>query len=146
LSFQADNWRCRSLLASVLESSGNHGAAEEQFRLVSQINPTWQESANQEAWTRATNPDPKKRNGNYAVLLALEICQATNRQEPRFLDTLAAAYAEVGQFPRAVETAQEAVAAIPPGQQGDLLRSLTERLNGYQKSRPYRAAVDAAMK
>src|SRR5262249_37305237 len=110
------------------------------------LHPQWQESLNQEAWVRATHLDPKKRNGNLALLLAREICQATRNGDPRFLDTLAAAYAEIGQFARAVETARQAIAAIPSGQQEDFVRALRVRLEGYERGQPFRSAADSAAK
>jgi hypothetical protein len=61
------------------------------------------------AWTYATDPNPKIRNGAKALYLAKACVDATNRKEPGYLDTLSAAYAEAGQFNIALETAQEAM-------------------------------------
>ena len=61
------------------------------------------------AWDLATCPVAAVRNGTNAVTLAEQAVAATRRQNPEFLDTLAAAYAESHQFDRAVAVQQEAL-------------------------------------
>jgi hypothetical protein len=50
------------------------------------------------AWLLATYPDSKSRDGSDAVRLAERACVLTERRIPALLDTLAAAYAEAGDF------------------------------------------------
>ena len=72
-------------------------------------------SANEDnavAWDLATNPDPKLRDGQRAVELAENAVAAENRKNPQILDTLAAAYAEIGKFTNAVRVEQEAMALL----------------------------------
>ena len=54
------------------------------------------------AWLLATYPDSKSRDGAEAVRLAERACDLTERRILALLDTLAAAYAETGDFPRAI--------------------------------------------
>ena len=61
------------------------------------------------AWLFATYPDSNSRDGTEAVRLANRACLLTERRIPALLDTLAAAYAEAGDFPRAINTAEEAL-------------------------------------
>jgi protein O-mannosyl-transferase len=61
------------------------------------------------AWLLATYPDSRSRDGTEAVRLAERACVLTERPVPALLDTLAAAYAEAGDFPRAISTAEEAL-------------------------------------
>jgi TPR repeat protein/serine/threonine protein kinase len=61
------------------------------------------------AWHLATYPDPKFRDGTEAVHLAEQAVEKTQRQDANVLDTLAAAYAEVGEFEKAVAEEQEAL-------------------------------------
>jgi TPR repeat protein len=68
------------------------------------------EDLNQLAWVLATYNDPSVRDGSNAVNLAERAVAMTNRKDPQMLDTLAAAYAEAGQFPKAVTTQKEAIA------------------------------------
>ena len=68
---------------------------------------------NELAWLLATSPDAALRNGPEAVQLAEHGCAVTSRRNPTLLDTLAAAYAEAGRFPEAINAAQEALVPGP---------------------------------
>jgi hypothetical protein len=61
------------------------------------------------AWLLATYPNSNSRDGAEAVRLAERACQLSNRRVPALLATLAAAYAEAGDFPSAVAVAEEAL-------------------------------------
>ena len=52
-------------------------------------------------WTFATSADPRLRNGSNAVLFAEKAATATSRTNTTALETLAAAYAETGDFDKA---------------------------------------------
>jgi hypothetical protein len=55
------------------------------------------------AWLLATCDDARYRDGQRAVELATKACDLTNWKNPAFLDTMAAAYAAVGDFDKAVD-------------------------------------------
>jgi Flp pilus assembly protein TadD len=61
------------------------------------------------AWVLATCPEPSLRNGNRAVMLAREATSSSTRKNASYLDTLAAAYAEDGQFDKAVDSVRDAL-------------------------------------
>ena len=61
------------------------------------------------AWLLATYPDSNARDGAEAVRLAERACALTDRRVPALLATLAAAYAETGDFSRAVAAGEEAL-------------------------------------
>ena len=61
------------------------------------------------AWFLATYPDSNARDGAEAVRLADRACELTDRRVPALLATLAAAYAEAGDFPRAIAAGEEAL-------------------------------------
>jgi len=61
------------------------------------------------AWVLVTAPQISLRNGARAVQLATQACQSTGGNNLHFLYTLAEAYAEAGEFPKAVQTAQNAL-------------------------------------
>ncbi len=61
------------------------------------------------AWILATYHDEKIRNGIEAVYFAEILCENSNYKDPGHLYVLAAAYAEAGQFERAVTTAGKAL-------------------------------------
>jgi hypothetical protein len=83
--------------------------SETVFQHTLALEPENLDALNGLAWTYATDLDPKLRHGKKAVELA-ELCvSTTHRRVASYLDTLSAAYAEAGDFKRAVETAQEAL-------------------------------------
>jgi protein O-mannosyl-transferase len=89
------------------------------------------------AWTLATNPNASIRNGPEAVKWALRAARLAGDREPAVLDTLAAAYAEAGHFPDAVETAQKAVELAMRQNKAALADSLRARIKLYQAGSPY---------
>ena len=81
------------------------------------------------------------RDGSWALLLAKRACETTEYKNPRFLDTLAAAYAETGQFEEAIQTAQEAIEKALAKKQKSLAEEIKKRLKMYQSRQLYREAV-----
>jgi len=62
------------------------------------------------AWFRATCPDSSFRNGQQAVKDAKAACSIMQWKDEDMIDTLAAAYAETGDFDSAVRYAAQALA------------------------------------
>jgi protein O-mannosyl-transferase len=92
--------------------------SETLFKHSLAIDPENLDAQNCLAWSYATDPDPKLRNGPEALRLALHCVELTQRRNWAQLDTLAAAYAECGQFQSAAQTEEEALdlpaaAALP---------------------------------
>ena len=87
------------------------------------------------AWLLATCEDAAVRDGPTAVTYAVRAVAATNRKDPLLLDTLAAAYAETGDFEKAVGVEKEAMALA----QSDSLREdFASRLKLYESNTPFR--------
>jgi len=89
------------------------------------------------AWPMATSPNARERDGVIAVKLAEQAAAATSRTNCQILDTLAAAYAEAGQFANAVRVQREAIALIPPAQT-NLIGDYQSRLRLFESDWPYR--------
>jgi tetratricopeptide (TPR) repeat protein len=90
------------------------------------------------AWLLATYPDSKSRDGSEAVGLAERACVLTERRIPALLDTLAAAYAEAGDFPRAISTAEEALKRAHSSGDGDAIKLSEKILTSLREDLAYR--------
>jgi tetratricopeptide (TPR) repeat protein len=93
---------------------------------------TGEAAFNSRAWLRATCPDEKFRDGAKAIEDATESCELTDWMNAEFLDTLAAAYAEAGNFDEAVELQKRAIEHAPEN------NGFENRLKLYQEAKPYR--------
>jgi hypothetical protein len=91
------------------------------------------------AWILSTCADASLRDGKRAVELATHACELTGRKNAWLLDTLAAAFAEAGDFKAAVETQREAMALLPKGDPSET--SYRDRLEGYESQKPFRMEV-----
>jgi TPR repeat protein len=88
------------------------------------------------AWILATTKNSAIRDGADAVVFAEKAVTATSRKKPADLDTLAAAYAEAGQFNKAVRTEQEAIALSQTAAEKN---DYTARLKLFKAHVSYRA-------
>jgi tetratricopeptide (TPR) repeat protein len=90
------------------------------------------------AWLLATCPDDRLRDGREARRLALDVCRDGECRNPQYLDTLAAAYAETGQFDKAAQTMENAIEqALAFGDDGSV-NQLRGRLDLYRSGQSYR--------
>jgi tetratricopeptide (TPR) repeat protein len=101
--------------------------------------------ANNLAWVLATSPRDALRDGKLAIKWGTEAAELTEYKEAHILSTLAAAYAESGDFERAVQWAEKAVAAgeKADGEEPyDQLDQLRNELESYRQGKPWREAQD----
>jgi hypothetical protein len=123
----------RKMLALILESQGRIAEALWMYRnSAADGNP---DAWNSLAWLLATGPEPGLRNGPEAVGFAEKAVAANDRKDPAILDTLAAAYAEAGQFAKAISVQQEAIDLL---KYEDLKADYAFRLKLYESRSPYR--------
>ena len=92
------------------------------------------------AWLLATSPDDKLRDGRLAYEIATRCCQATNHEEPEYLDTLAAAQSEIGQFNEAVATMRQALELAKRKDSVEAVVAFEARLGNYLNKSPYRVS------
>ena len=109
-------WLYQVELGHALQKLGKVDAAQAKYARARQLKPDWPETVNAEAWRLATAPGVQERNGLLAVYLASLVCEATNAGDPAYLDTLAAAYAEMGQFKEAQATVRRAMSLVSPAE------------------------------
>ncbi len=128
--------------AAVLHSvaAGGDGAGVTSW-LRQAVEHTGSTPLNDLAWELATASDAPVRNGQWAIICAEQAVAKTHRTNPGFLDTLAAAYGEAGQFDKAVSTQKEAVrlSANNPADNHDFL----SRLKLYESQTPYRQPTNS---
>ncbi|QDT32714.1 tetratricopeptide repeat protein [Thalassoglobus polymorphus] len=86
---------------------------------------------NELAWNLIVCDDKSLRNAPRAISLAKAACEQSNFENPNIVSTLASAYAEHGEFEKAVETLQIAMKIADP----QLQIYLNERLADYSESR-----------
>jgi tetratricopeptide (TPR) repeat protein len=91
------------------------------------------------AWILSTCPDATLRDGKRAVELATHACELTERDNVNFLDTLAAAFAETGNFKAAVEMQRKAIALLRRRDPSE--GEYQDRLKGYEAEKPFRMEV-----
>ena len=121
-------------LGAAFYMQGRISEALAQWRAGLRVDPDDLPLLGQAAWVLATNPKASVRNGDEAVELAARAVKLSGGKDPATLDTLAAAYAESGRFPEAVQTARQALAlATEP-----LAADLKARIALYQANRPFR--------
>jgi tetratricopeptide (TPR) repeat protein len=124
-------------LATMLAARKEPAEAITHYRAAVELKPNWIEPLNNLAWLLATHPDTRCRDGAEAVRLASRAVELTRTNDVESLDTLAAAYAESGRFPLAIETVQHAIQlATAPGTQ-TMEPRLRERLQRYKTGQPY---------
>jgi tetratricopeptide (TPR) repeat protein len=85
----------------------------------------------------AAHPDPKYRNGKEAIALATQAVTLTQSNDVEALDTLAAAYAEEGDFSTAVSIAKKAIGAVDPDKDDHLAAEIGKRLKLYERGEAF---------
>jgi hypothetical protein len=101
------------------------------------MDPKNADAYNRRAWLLATYPDAIVRDGKKAVADATKACTLTNWQNSAYLETLAAAHAEAGDFKKAIETQEKAQQGRSPNDKA----KRDVRLDLYKKGQPYRDLV-----
>lgn len=97
----------------VWHASHEYEKAADDFSKAIRLKPNSSMSYNSLAWQLATCPEAKFRDGKRAIELATQACEMTKWTNSPCLDTLAAAYAETGDFVAAVHWSQEGIDLLP---------------------------------
>jgi tetratricopeptide (TPR) repeat protein len=124
---------------ALLFQTGDYQQAIPQLRRVVREKPDLAQAFNNLAWLLATCPDDHLRDGAEAVRCAKKACALTEFHEPAMVATLAAAYAEAGRFPQAVQTCQKTIQLAQAAGQMQFALVNTQLLRLYQTGRPYHA-------
>ena len=101
------------------------------------LDPKFALAFNNRAWLLATCPDANLRDGKKAVETAIRACELSEWKAPYAISTLAASYAEAGDFDKAVMF-QEKVNSLYSDPEDR--KKGEERLRLYRERKPYRQA------
>ena len=128
-------------LASAYQALDNPAEALAHWRRAHVIDPSRASAVLGSAWLLATAPDASLRNGAAAVADAESARDLSAVNDPGVLDTLAAAYAEDGQFTRAVATAAQALELAVARGDKPLADQIRARLQLYKTRKAFHAAL-----
>jgi tetratricopeptide (TPR) repeat protein len=124
-----------NLRAAAHYRAGRYADAARDHQEALKRSPRDPAAFNQLAWLWATAPDPAARNGTRAKECAIRACELTEWQDPTYLDTLAAACAECGEFADAARWQEKAIELTTAP---ELTAEYAERLELYKRGQPYR--------
>jgi tetratricopeptide (TPR) repeat protein len=122
-------------LGQALLQQGDLAGAVAAYRAAIALGPNNATVRNALARVLATGPDGV-RDSKQAVEHATRACELTKWKNPTFIDTLAGAYAEAGDFGKAVEYQKMAVNLATRNKQ--LEAELLSRIGLYERKQPYR--------
>jgi tetratricopeptide (TPR) repeat protein len=138
LLIRPDDADCQTTLAIVLDEKGQFADAIQHYEKALEISPQSVSALNNLAWLRATCSDASLRNGATAIQLADRADQFLGGSNALVQRTLAAGYAETGQFEKAIESAQTAMRLAQMHGDNSLADELKQEIALYELGLPFR--------
>ena len=147
-------------------STGEHGGAlddyKESLSLIDELLAMFPDTdkgkpprdsglLNNYAWLLATSPEDDLRDGELAIELATEAAETTKFEQAHILSTVAAGYAEAGDFKSAIEWIEKGLKANEAAGNKDGVseeaikrqeKSLRDELKFYEDEKPWRELTD----
>ena len=120
--------------AQVYEKKGDYAKAGADFEEAAKVAPKDAMAINNLAWFLATCPEAAQRDGKRAVEQAKQAAEMSDHKQHGILDTLAAAYAEAGDFAEAVKWQKKAIELGPSAEDK---KKYEERAALYEMKKPY---------
>jgi tetratricopeptide (TPR) repeat protein len=121
-------------------SLGQWERAADDFRQAVNVDSRFGRAFQSAAWLMSTCPDEQYRQPDLALRAARKAVELDGDQDYIYLDTLAAAFANSGQFDKAQEVIRRAIQLAPAENAGPL----KHRLDLYRSGKPFRQTVDTA--
>jgi tetratricopeptide (TPR) repeat protein len=125
-------------IANTLLRLGRVDEAVSHLEKAFAIEPANPEGQKNMAWVLATSSESRIRDGARAVQLAQSANATTQGRNPVIVATLAAAYAEVGRFPEATETAEKASQLANDSGLPVLAQKIRAHIELYRAGQPLR--------
>jgi tetratricopeptide (TPR) repeat protein len=138
LLIQPNDADCHTVLAIALDEKGQSPEAIEHYQKALEISPQSISALNNLAWLLAASSDASLRNGSRAIQFARRADQLSGGNNAVVLRTLAAAYAEAGQFEKAIESAQTGMQLARSHGDDSLATEFQQQLALYELGLPYR--------
>jgi len=126
--------------ATINARLGKYAEALKEFDYLVSLHPqnaTLARVLSDRAWFRATCPNASFRNGQQAVKDAKAACSMTIWKDEQTIDTLAAAYAETGDFNSAIQYTAQALAV--KGISADSTKLFQQHLALFRQGKPIRS-------
>lgn len=117
-----------------------HEQAVASYERALELEPEDAGILNNLAWTLATSPNDDVRDGKRALELATQAGELTSYEQAHILSTIAAAYAETGDFESAKEWSKKAVELAASGEEQDEDdgEQINKEYSSYQQGKPWR--------
>ena len=122
---------------SVKHRGGGYGETISDYEAAVRVNPDYARAFSDLAWLRAACPAAEFRDGAKAIENATKACELTNWEDHRYIGTLAAVYAEVGNFAAAVKWQKKAIDLLTEDKRDKWQVSYESRLKLYQSGKRY---------
>ncbi len=135
VSLVPNDIQARYLMARAYEQKKLWRKASEIYNLLIEKGVKYPPMLNNYAWLLATAPDKTVRNGETALILAQQACEIADFNNLSFVDTLAAAYAEIGNYSNAIVVLEKYQSLATNSEMKKLVK---ERLKLYNKKCPVR--------
>ena len=137
IEMEPDSAVCLYNRGMAYEKTGQYQKAILDFERAIEEDSNFSRVYNDQAWLLSTCPNHRYRDGAMALKLAKKALDLDNSAYN--LDTLAAAYAELGQFKDAVTVQRAALKMLEKeGDTKNMMEEFIERLNFYEQNRPWR--------
>jgi superkiller protein 3 len=138
VELQPDDANLRNAVAGAFRRMGLEEVAITHYEEALRIDSHSIAALNNLAWLLATSAYDSNRNGPRAVTLAAQAVRLSGGTNPLLLHKLAAAYAESGNFPEAVETAEHALQLARDQSNSPLASELEQNIALYRTNSPVR--------
>jgi len=122
------------------QGKGQYDQAISDYNKALEIDPRYAGAYNNLSWLLATCPNSRYRDGVEAVSLAQKAVELNKKlkRNSACMDTLAAAYAEAGNFEEAIKTQERAINLLKNSVDTKELADKKEHLESYKAHKPWR--------